>query len=171
MTETNPTSDQILEAKEDVRNEQQELMDELTEHDHITRFFKNKCFAFAVRKIGENWRKSEKKTWKLAKKFIFPKNSEFSPKNSNSAQHFLTENSVFSRFWKINWIFFRLKAVKNHSKTSDFRGKKIIFVEISMQFSRFSIIKNQWNYHDFPEIIQFLTENRQKNTQQRRIFS
>uniref|UniRef100_A0A1I7UP73 DUF1394 domain-containing protein n=1 Tax=Caenorhabditis tropicalis TaxID=1561998 RepID=A0A1I7UP73_9PELO len=42
-----PTAEQALEAKEEVRKEQQDLMDELTEHDHITRFFKNKCFAFA----------------------------------------------------------------------------------------------------------------------------
>ncbi|EGT40989.1 hypothetical protein CAEBREN_22104 [Caenorhabditis brenneri] len=49
MTENGaePTVEQALEAKEEVRKEQQELMDELTEHDHITRFFKNKCFAFA----------------------------------------------------------------------------------------------------------------------------
>lgn len=42
-----PTAEQVIEAKEEVRKEQQDLMDELTECDHITRFFKNKCFAFA----------------------------------------------------------------------------------------------------------------------------
>ncbi|EFP07776.1 hypothetical protein CRE_26059 [Caenorhabditis remanei] len=45
--EGEPTASQAMEAKEAVRKEQQDLMDELTEFDHITRFFKNKCFAFA----------------------------------------------------------------------------------------------------------------------------
>ncbi|CAI2324277.1 unnamed protein product [Caenorhabditis sp. 36 PRJEB53466] len=42
-----PTSEQAKEARKEVQKEQQDLMEELTEYDYITRFFKNKCFAFA----------------------------------------------------------------------------------------------------------------------------
>lgn len=59
MAETDPlSSEQIQEARDELKKEQEQIMEELTEFDHITRFFKNKCFAFAV-SFSTNLRKNK----------------------------------------------------------------------------------------------------------------